>query len=132
VHHAVRHRRLPKHLDPRLVLLRDARLYSFGEAGLQQLVQQIKDTNYRIFAEQEQLHLIAAGLHLHDRDPFVLFEKLLATQPDQLDLSHAFYLGYELSKALTALTLGKQYRQDEALDWGFLTVKEPSHRSRRS
>ena len=132
VHHAVRHRRLPKHLEPRLVLLRDARLYPFGEAGLRQLAQQIKDSNYRIFAEQDQLHLIGAGLHLRDRDPFLLFEKLLATHPDKLNLSHAFYLGYELSKAVTALTLGKQYRQDEALDWGFLTVTERSHRARRT
>jgi hypothetical protein len=25
--------------------------------------------------------------------------------------------------------LGKQYRQDAALDWGFLTVSEQSHRA---
>ena len=131
VHYAVRHRRLPKHLEPRLVLLRDPRLYPIGEAGLQQLAEQIKDTNYRLFAEDGQLHLIAAGLHLRDRDPFLLFEQLLAAQPKNLDASHAFYLGYELSKAVTALTLGKQYRQDEALNWGFLTVPERSHRGRR-
>ena len=50
---------------------------------------------------------------------------------DQLDASHAFYLGYELAKARTALTLGKDYRQDEALNWGFLTVAEDSHAGRR-
>jgi hypothetical protein len=33
-------------------------------------------------------------------------------------------------KAHTALTLGKAYRQDQALDWGFLTEPEASHRSR--
>jgi hypothetical protein len=41
-------------------------------------------------------------------------------------------LGYEAAKAVTALTLGKQYRQDEALDWGFLTEPEVSHRLRKS
>jgi hypothetical protein len=46
------------------------------------------------------------------------------------DPSHAFYLGYELAKATTALTLGKQYTQDEALDWGFLTRPEQSLRHR--
>ena len=35
------------------------------------------------------------------------------------DPSHAFYLGYELMKAKTALTLGKIYRQDQALTVGF-------------
>ena len=48
-----------------------------------------------------------------------------------LDSSHAFYLGYELAKATTALTLGKQYRQDEALNWGFLTIPEKSAHERR-
>jgi len=48
---------------------------------------------------------------------------MLAADP-KLDASHAFYLGYELSKAVTALTLGKNYTQDQALRWGFLTVPE--------
>ena len=48
-----------------------------------------------------------------------------------IDPSHAFYLGYELAKATTALTLGKQYRQDQALQWGFLTVPERSVHDRR-
>jgi hypothetical protein len=33
-----------------------------------------------------------------------------------------------MAKAVTALTLGKQYRQDQALEWGFLTRPEESHR----
>ena len=39
---------------------------------------------------------------------------------------YAFYLGYEMAKAVTALTLGKNYVQDQALRWGFLTVEERS------
>ncbi len=46
----------------------------------------------------------------------------------KIDASHAFYLGFEFSKAATALTLGKQYEQDVALNWGFLTQTERSHR----
>jgi hypothetical protein len=69
---------------------------------------------------------------LENADPFLLFEELLGRSPANLDASHAFYLGYEMAKAVTALTLGKQYRQDEALDWGFLTVPEESHRERKS
>ena len=38
--------------------------------------------------------------------------------------AHAFYLGYEMMKAKTALTLSKNYRQDRAMDWGFLTEPE--------
>ena len=32
-----------------------------------------------------------------------------------------------MSKAVTALTLGKDYRQDQALDWGHLTQPEIAH-----
>jgi len=64
--------------------------------------------------------------YLTGDDPFVLFEAMNVGDP-----SHAFYLGYELMKAKTALTLGKNYRQDQALDWGYLTEPEVSHRARR-
>jgi hypothetical protein len=49
-------------------------------------------------------------------------------QREDIDPSHAFYLGYEMAKAVTALTLGKNYVQDQALRWGFLTAPEQSHR----
>jgi len=39
---------------------------------------------------------------------------------------------YLLVIITTALTLGKAYRQDQALDWGFLTEPEASHRDRKS
>ncbi len=128
VYHAVRQRVLPKHLEPRLVMLRDPRLLEYGEVGLAKLAAQIKDRNFRVFVERGELHLINSAVHLHGRDPFELFTQLLATQPEKLDASHAFYLGYELAKAVTALTLGKQYTQDEALDWGFLALPERSGR----
>jgi hypothetical protein len=71
--------------------------------------------------------------HLANVDPFALFKQMAATaQADgkPIDASHAFYLGYELAKATTALTLNKDYRQDEALSWGFLTRPETAHRDR--
>ena len=48
-----------------------------------------------------------------------------------IDPGHAFYLGFEMAKAITAQTLGKVYAQDEALDWGFLTRPENYHRLHR-
>lgn len=130
VHFAVRHRIPPKNLTPDLVLLRDPRLPEFGAEFLAELAAHLKDANYRLFAEQGRLHLLAAGVHLDDDDAFRLFHRLLATQPKNLDPAHAFYLGYELAKATTAVTLAKEYRQDEALHWGFLTSPETSHRAR--
>ena len=52
-------------------------------------------------------------------------------QSDNVDPGHAFYLGFEMAKALTALTLGKQYEQDESLRWGYLTRTEKHHRLQR-
>jgi dihydropteroate synthase-like protein len=127
-YHAVKHRTLPKRVEPRLVILRDPRVLHSGSEELDRLARQIKDPNYRLFAEDGRLHLLTAGLHLQGDDPFELFDRLLATGPRNLDASHAFYLGYEFAKAVTALTLGKDYRQDQALNWGFLTAPERSHR----
>lgn len=127
VFHAVSEKTLPKRLEPGLVMLRDPKLYEQGEAALAELAERITDRNYRVFAERGEIHVLNGTLYVRGRDPFEVFEKLLAAD-DKLDASHAFYLGYELSKAVTALTLGKNYTQDQALNWGFLTIPETSHR----
>lgn len=140
-YHAIRSRTPPKHVEPRLVTLRDPKVHEFGAESLKRLAEQIRDNNFRLFAEAGELHLISAGLHLSERDPFLLFERLMNPgfgkddthqTPANVDPSHAFYLGYELAKASIALALGKEYRQDEALDWGYLTQPEESHRLRKS
>jgi len=141
VHAAVRAKSPPKNIDPRLVMLRDPKVLQFGAAALSQLASQIKDNNYRVFVEEDEIHLIGGGVHLRSDDPFLIFERLIHPgfggeddrhAPAKVDPSHAFYLGYEMAKAATALTLGKQYQQDEALNWGLLTKPETSHRLRKS
>ena len=127
VHHAVTRRTLPKHVEPGLVVLRSGRPQEHGNALLDRLAADIRDPNFRLFAERDAIHLVGAGLHLEDRDPFALFERLTAAGRTDVDSSHAFYLGYEMAKAVTALTLGKDYRQDQALDWGHLTRPEIAH-----
>ena len=129
VRHAVTNRALPKHVGSQLVMLRDLKVHELGEAGLRRLAEQIRDANFRIFVERGELHLLNRDGHWHGTDPFELFDDITRTVP--IDSAHSFYLGYELAKATTALTLGKQYRQDEALQWGFLTVPEVSTHERR-
>ncbi len=128
VHYAIQHRIPPKHREPQLVMLRDPEVRSYESDEFDRLASAIKDHNFRLFADNGQLHLVSSNLHLSDTDPFSLFEKLVATNPANLDQSHAFYLGFELAKATTALILSKEYRQDESLNWGHLTVPERSHR----
>lgn len=123
VHHAVRRRALPKHVEPGLIMLRDAENPRFGPEALANMAAQIKDPNWRIYAEDGQIYAFNHKIFLTGDDAFGLFEKMGVD-----DASHAFYLGYELAKATTAITLGKSYRQDQALSWGFLTRAEEDHR----
>ncbi len=124
MHYAVTWRTTPKHLDEQLAMLRDPRLRKLDPAQLEALAQQLTDDNVRLFADpqRQQLHALKQGVHAVGDDPFTLFDQLGVT-----DASHAFYLGFELCKALTALTLHKNYEQDTPLNWGLLTRAEVSH-----
>jgi dihydropteroate synthase-like protein len=130
VYHAGKERVLPKRLEPDLVLLRDPKLHTHGEAVLSELAQRISDRNFRVFAERKLIHVLNGRMHLNGTDPFALFGQMC--EREEIDAAHAFYLGYEMAKAVTALTLGKNYVQDEALRWGFLTVPEERHRGKMS
>jgi dihydropteroate synthase len=124
MYHACSHRVLPKHVEPNLVMLRDPKLRSHEEAMLAELAARITDRNFRLFAERGLLHVLNNQMFLQGTDPFALFAQMC--ERADIDPSHAFYLGYEMAKAVTALTLGKNYVQDQALRWGFLTVEESS------
>lgn len=130
VRHSIRNRVLPKHLGGQLVLLRDPKLRAIGEEGLNQIAGRLTDPNFRIFAERGEIHLMNRDGYWHGPDPYEVFDNMLATV-GSLTPEHTFYLGVELNKAHTALLLGKQYIQDEALRWGFLTTEEISALKRR-
>jgi dihydropteroate synthase-like protein len=130
MHYAVKNRELPKRLDSRLVMLRDPKVHEHGQATLHELSRRITDPNFRIFAERDEIHVMNSGSYLRGNNPFELFDQMLAG--NAIDAVHAFYLGYEMAKAVTALTLDKEYRQDQALDWGFLTRPEISHKSKKA
>ena len=128
VYHAVANKVIPKRLEPDLVMLRDPKLYLQGQESLDELAERITDRNYRIFAERGELHVMNGDFYLRGVDPFALFAEM-RKRDAKLDPAHSFYLGYEFAKAVTALTLGKNYEQDRALRWGFLTLPEVSHRN---
>ena len=113
-------------------MLRDPSRASYSAATIEVLASTIKDNNYRILIDDTQIHLISAGVHIRGTDPFAMMEELsLMPESKNVDVSHAFYLGFELAKALTALTLGKRYEQDESLNWGMHTRPEKHHRLAR-
>lgn len=128
--HAIDQRTLPKRVHSDLVVLRDPQVAAFGQEVLDQFASDLRDANYRIFVEADEIHVMNRNGYWRGQDAFELFDQFIQSDPT-METGHAFYLGYELAKAVTALTLGKQYRQDQSLRWGFLTVPERSAHERR-
>ena len=137
LHHCLERGVLPKHVDSSLVMLRDPSLRGEGAEALERLAGALTDPNFRIFVEHRDrrgggvLHVMNRDGHWQHTDPHELFDIVLRETDIELSSRHAFYLGYELAKARTALTLGKRYVQDQALSWGWLTVEEVSAVHRR-
>ncbi len=132
MYHAIVNQVTPKHVERGLLMLRDEQILAPSTEQLARLADEIRDNNYRIFVSEGEIHVIARGINLHDRDPFTVMESLCHAGPDgglpsNLDPGHAFYLGYEMAKARIALMLGKNYVQDESLDWGLATEPEQRH-----
>jgi dihydropteroate synthase-like protein len=119
MYHAVRNRALPKHLDSRLLTVKDPEVLVYGEAELRQLQAQLTDLNFRIYTDRERIYIFNAERFVAGTDPAALFAQL-----DVREATHAFYLGRELTKAKLALSLGKTYRQEGELAWGYLTPQE--------
>jgi dihydropteroate synthase-like protein len=119
MHYAVRQRTVPKGIDDRLVTVKDPDLLTYTEEELRALQSRLRDPNFRIFADR-------AGITVLNNERFVRSADAadLAGIFSQLgvnDAAHAFYLGQELARASLAVTLGKTYRQDASLSWGYLT-----------
>ena len=113
MYHAVTHLVLPKRLTSDLVLLRDPKLHAHGAAALAELAARIKDRNYRLFAEEGLIHVLSGSMH-SSRGATPSSCSKRCGRREEIDPGHAFYLGYEMAKAVTALTLGKNYTQDQA------------------
>jgi dihydropteroate synthase len=129
MHYAVTRRSLPKHVDSRLLTVKDPSVSVYSEAQLRDMQAQISDRDYRIFSDGRCLHVFNAERFVSGTDIDALFAQL-----DVEEASHAFYLGRELAKARLALQLGKTYRQEGELSWGYLTPPETdqSHAASRS
>ncbi|MEP6687333.1 MAG: DUF6513 domain-containing protein [Gemmatimonadales bacterium] len=116
MYHAVRHRTLPKNVDDRLLTVKDPAILEYDEAELRRLHAAVKDANFRIFADRTTITVFNNQLFVRGTDIQEIFAQLGVEEA-----THAFYLGRELAKARLAVTLGKTYRQEGALAWGYLT-----------
>jgi dihydropteroate synthase-like protein len=135
MHHAVTHKTIPKGIDDRLLTVKDAVVLEYGEEELRSLHAAVKDPNFRIFADRNTITIFNNELFIRGTDIQEIFAQLGVDEA-----THAFYLGRELMKAKLAITLGKTYRQEGALSWGYLTPPDDvksehvklTQRSRRS
>ena len=124
MHYAVAKKSLPKHVDSRLVTTRDPSPAAYTEAELRQMQAQITDLDYRIFTDGDRIHVFNVERFVSGTDVSEIFAQLGVAEA-----THAFYLGKELMKARLAVTLGKTYRQEGELSWGYLTPPEPGDAS---
>ncbi len=116
MHYAVTGRAIPKGVDDRLVTIKDPDVLTYTEEELRALQAEITDPNYRIFADRDAITVLNNERFVRGTDIQEIFAGL-----DVDDAAHAFYLGKELARASLAVTLGKTYRQEGALSWGYLT-----------
>jgi dihydropteroate synthase-like protein len=116
MHYAIGHRTIPKGIDNRLVTLKDPEVLTFSEPELRALQADITDPNFRIFADREAVTVLNNTLFVRGTNIQQLFARLGVDEA-----THAFYLGKELARARLAVTLGKTYRQEGGLSWGYLT-----------
>ena len=116
MHHAVANRTVPKAVDDRLLTVKDPVILEYAEAELRQLHAAVRDPNFRIFTDRETITVFNNEVFVRGTDIQAIFAQLGVDEP-----THAFYLGRELGKAKLAITLGKTYRQEGALNWGYLT-----------
>ena len=116
MHHAVAHRTIPKGVDDRLLTVKDPEILEYDEAELRRLHEAVTDPNFRIFADRSTITVFNDSIFVRGDDIQQIFSQLGVDEA-----THAFYLGRELMKAKLAITLGKTYRQEGALSWGYLT-----------
>jgi hypothetical protein len=104
-------------------------------AELRELQAAVTDPNFRIFTDRTTITVFNSEIFVRGTDIQEIFAQLGVDEA-----THAFYLGRELARARLAITLGKTYRQEGALSWGYLTPpddRRPKHvkltqRSRRT
>jgi dihydropteroate synthase-like protein len=120
MHFALEQGTQPKHVDGRLLTVKDEDFQPYAESELRELHAQVTDPNFRIFADSDWIYVFNAELFVKGTDFNEIFDQLGVDEA-----THAFYLGKELMKATIARALRKNYRQESPLDWGYMTFEEP-------
>ncbi|KPL22583.1 MAG: hypothetical protein AMJ93_06880 [Anaerolineae bacterium SM23_84] len=119
MHYSNRSKILPKHVEDRLIVLKDPPHEHYSEGELRRMQKGLTDRNFRVFADAEKVYVFNRDLFVVGTDPDQIFPQL-----GLQDSSHGFYLGRELERAALAVRLGKKYVQEQPLRWGYLDDEE--------
>ena len=92
----------------------------FSSEDIKQIKSLVKDKNYRIILGENGINVFNSMMHSVGENPYDFYGKFEVDD----DSSHAFYLGVELARAQIAVQLGKNYDQDNELDWGVAVMKK--------
>tara|TARA_Y100000768_G_scaffold378910_1_gene353920 strand:- start:2070 stop:3452 length:1383 start_codon:yes stop_codon:yes gene_type:complete len=120
IHAASQNNITPKHINDGLLINHGHKDYPYNSEELMDMKSDIKDRNYRIYVNDDGIHLFNKNIYKVFSDPFDFYEFLEVDD----DPGHSFYLGVELARAQVAYQLKKEYSQDEELDWGCLVDKK--------
>jgi dihydropteroate synthase-like protein len=107
---------LPKDVDDGLITVKDPPHEPYTEAELRHMQEKVRDTNFRIFANDQYVYVFNNTSFIKGTDPQHIFDQL-----EVGDGAHGFYLGRELERAALAVRLGKKYTQEVPLRWGYLS-----------
>jgi dihydropteroate synthase-like protein len=121
MHFAINNQVLPVGLTDDLMTVKDAVRPEFDDEELASIHAQVKDRNFRIFVSRGEVVVFNRDIFLRGTDGQELFDQMNVEDP-----GHAYYIGRELERAVTAARLGKRYVQDNPLRYGYLSGPKKS------
>src|SRR5262245_54673512 len=80
MHHAVSRRTVPKHIDDRLVTVKDPEILEYSEHELRDLQQRITDPNFRIFTDRDTITVLNRERFVRGTDIQEIFAQLDVTE----------------------------------------------------
>ena len=104
----------PKDISNKLLNLHERKPFPYSTNELKEMWSNVKDKNYRIYVNQDGIHVFNNKNFYTEQDAAEFYQHLDIKNDD----GHAYYLGMELARAEIAFLLGKRYDQDEILKWG--------------
>ena len=120
MHFSKKNQRLPFRVSDELMSMSVRNPKRKSQKEITEIKSMIKDKNYRILLSNKRINVFNNEITATGKDPYEFFEKIQVNG----DTSHAFYLGVELARAQIALQLGKNYDQDNELEWGVAFKKK--------